>query len=91
MHLAPGKILLALKPLYGVPESGLHWFITYRDHHVKKLGMKQCIVDPCILFKQASSRNSLPNVTVLQVDDSFGTGDAEFLAKEELESKSFRT
>jgi len=26
MNLPSGKVLLAVKPLYGVPESGLHWF-----------------------------------------------------------------
>jgi len=93
MQLTPGKVLLALKPLYGVPESGLHWFLTYSNHHIENLNMKSCTVDPCILYnrKGTNGQHKLPNVTILQVDDSFGCGNDHFLECEEKESKRFRT
>ena len=42
MGLGHDEILLASKLLYGIPESGLHWFITYHSHHVEQLDMKAC-------------------------------------------------
>jgi hypothetical protein len=32
MQLADEEVLLCLKPLYGIPESGLHWFSTNSAH-----------------------------------------------------------
>ena len=29
MQLTGNQVLLAKKPLYGIPESGLHWYVTY--------------------------------------------------------------
>lgn len=31
------KLLKIEKPLYGIPEAGNHWFVTYQTHHVKNL------------------------------------------------------
>jgi len=31
------SILKVIKPLYGVPEAGNHWFKTYHSHHVDQL------------------------------------------------------
>ena len=52
MHLPENKVLLVIKPLYGIPEAGLYWFVTYKNHHVGRLGMKQCTTDPCILYRK---------------------------------------
>lgn len=41
MNLDDDEVLIARKPLYGIPESGLHWFSTYHSHHVKRLQMKE--------------------------------------------------
>jgi len=88
MNLSHNEILLVKKPLYGIPESGLHWFATYQSHHIEKLGMKASKGDVCVLYKTDDSR--LTGVTILQVDDSFGHGTAEFLEKEEAGSKRFQ-
>lgn len=29
LGLPPGFVVKVLKPLYGIPESGLHWYLTY--------------------------------------------------------------
>lgn len=52
--------------------------------------MKQCIVDPCILFRRGNN-GQLPDITVLQVDDSYGTGSRKFLNDEEEASRQFKT
>lgn len=94
MNLSEDKVLIAVKPLYGVPESGLHWFLTYKDHHVKKLGMQQCTIDKCLLYKRSADyQNSrgVPDITILQVDDSFGIGSNDFLEIEDIESREFAT
>jgi hypothetical protein len=50
LNLQPGTILRVVKPLYGVPEAGNHWFKTYHQHHVSKLKMEQSTYDPCLLY-----------------------------------------
>lgn len=84
MELGPDELLLARKPLYGIPESELHWFITYQGHHIDRLNMSACQGDPCVLYKvvDPNTGNSPTGITVLQVDDAYGHGDEEFLAKE---------
>ena len=97
MYLKPPKemglpddfVLLAIKPIYGVPESGLHWFVTYQGHHCTRLGMKETRIDPCLLYLRKGS--TVHAVTALQVDDNLGHGDAEFLADEEKYSELFES
>ena len=88
LNLPSGKVLRAVKPLYGVPEAGLHWFITYRDHHENNLDMESCTVDKCILYRMKNTE-SVPDVVILQVDDTFGSGSEEFLREEESNSRAF--
>jgi hypothetical protein len=90
MALPESMVLKAVKPLYGIPESGLHWFITYSEHHKRALYMKQSQADNCLLYRPADLQ-TLPATTVLQVDDSFGVGDKDFLERENDASKEFKT
>ena len=89
MNMAPDEVLLVLKPLYGLPESGLYWFAIYHQHHMTKLGMQESTEDRCLLYKRDDTEK-MEEVTMLQVDDSCGHGSQEFLADEEKESTSFR-
>lgn len=82
------KVLLLLKPLYGIPESGLHWFVTYVEYHKEKRGMEQTRADPCFLFKREGSK--LQAATVLQVDESLGFGDKWFMKCEDNISNHFK-
>ena len=34
MGLQPDECLLVIRPLYGILESDLHWFLTFQDHHI---------------------------------------------------------
>lgn len=88
MGLGPDKVLLVTKPLYGIPESDLHWFITYHDHHTKELVMNSTRGDSCLLYKRDES--GLSGITALQVDDSYGHGTDEFFDTEENGSRRFK-
>lgn len=92
-------ILKVLKPLYGIPEAGNHWFGTYHGHHTKELGMEVSTYDPCLLFCGEMG----PDFALLglQTDDTlFGAGEkfaqkeqnelqkAHFLAKEREQLRS---
>jgi hypothetical protein len=92
MHIGEDELLLARKPLYGVPESGLHWFLTYQGHHKNELDMKVSKADSCLLYRRTAvdgGKEETDGITILQVDDSFGHGSVSFLAREEIASKRF--
>lgn len=55
MGLLPNKVLKVLKPLYGMPESPMHWYSTYVGHHRNHLHMKQVPPDPCLMFKRTGT------------------------------------
>ena len=86
MKFPNGKVLFALKPLYGIPEAGLYWFVTYSQHHLNELGMKSTSFDACILYRR--NNKTVEGITILQVDDSFGFGSSEFLEKESKTKES---
>jgi hypothetical protein len=90
MELGDDEILLCVKPLYGIPEAGLHWFLTYVGHHVKELGMTQSKADKGLLYRIDDDGGVGVSVTALQVDDNFGHGTSEFLTLEEKASNRFR-
>jgi hypothetical protein len=68
-----GTILRVLRPLYGVPEAGNHWFKTYHRHHTENLGMQQSTYDPCLL-----QSNKPFAVVGLQTDDTLFLADEDF-------------
>ena len=65
LGLKKGSILRVVKPLYGIPEAGNHWFKTYHSHHLKELNMDQSTYDPCLLYS-----NNPFGVVGLQTDDT---------------------
>lgn len=69
LEFPPGTVLKVVKPMYGIPESGLHWYLAYLEHHLGRLGMERSSVDPCVLLKRRNGR--LIGAIILQVDDSF--------------------
>jgi hypothetical protein len=79
LGLEKGAVLQVIKPLYGVPEAGNHWFGTYHSHHSKELGMEQSTYDPCLLY-----RNSPFGVVGLQTDDTLFLGTPEFADLEQI-------
>jgi hypothetical protein len=97
LDLPKNSILRVIKPLYGVPEAGAHWFNTYQKHHKDKLSMVESTFDPCLLHTcqisqtestestiQSTSTNDF-GVVGLQTDDTLILADDEFAALEENE------
>jgi hypothetical protein len=80
LGLGEDSVLQVLKPLYGVPEAGNHWFKTYHSHHVNQLNMDQSTYDPCLL-----QSNEPFGVVGLQTDDTLFLADDPFAEAEERE------
>lgn len=72
MEMPDYSLLKVVRPLYGIPESSLHWRLTYLDHHVSRLGMIRSRTDPCVLKKVTEGVKE--GIVILQVDDSFSIG-----------------
>lgn len=41
MKIPPNTVLKVVKTLYGIPESGIHWYLTHQEHHIERLGMRR--------------------------------------------------
>jgi hypothetical protein len=79
LHLDTDRILKVIKPLYGIPEAGNHWFSTYHLHHTEKLKMAESTYDPCLLYTHQEGCG----VVGLQTDDTLFIGDEKFAQAEE--------
>ena len=51
-------------------------------------GMQSSALDKCLLFRKRPDRK-VPEVVVIQVDDTFGSGSDTFLKDEEAQSHQF--
>jgi hypothetical protein len=74
------SVLKVLKPLYGVPEAGNHWFKTYHSHHVQQLHMDQSTYDPCLRHS-----NEPFGIVGLQTNDTLFLADKTFAEVEQNE------
>lgn len=72
IEIPRGQVLKVLKPLYGMPESPMHWYSTYIDYYKTRMGMMQLPLDPCLIYKKDNS--SLVGLLGLQVDDTLYAG-----------------
>ena len=75
-----------IKPLYGIPEAGNHWFNTYHRHHLDKLHMNQSTYDPCLLYTNYNGFG----IVGLQTDDTLILADNTFAESEEIRLKEAR-
>lgn len=78
-----GTMLRVVKPLYGIAEAGVHWFVTYQNHHKDKLEMANSTFDPCLLISRPDS--TTVGLTAMQTDDTLSVGEKAFATKEEKE------
>lgn len=81
LNLDSDSVLKVVKPLYGVPEAGAHWFNTYHTHHIKNLSMKTSTYDPCLLYASGDAKGF--GIIGLQTDDSLILADDAFALEEE--------
>lgn len=89
-NLPHGKFLRAQRPLNGIPEADLHWFLTYRDHYMKRLAKEQSKIKNCILFKRYKGGVS-PSIVILHADDSLRGGTELFIQQEDESFKILYT
>jgi len=80
LNVDDGTVLRVVKPLYGIPEAGNHWFKTYHNHHVKELSMNQSTYDPCLLYSTKPM-----GIVGLQTDDTLILGDDKFIDIEQTQ------
>lgn len=91
----PNFLFQAILPIYGLPESGLHWFHSYSKYHKEKLHMTPSVYDTCLMYTEkcianASRSPSVPRgVVCLQTDDTMYACNKAFSDKEERMSKNF--
>lgn len=78
-------VIISMFAQYGIPESGLHWYVTYIRHHIDKLSMEPSTFDPCLLMTK--DRNPFGMVGV-QVDDTLVLATPDFAAQEDTEFKA---
>src|SRR5579871_5780926 len=87
LNLQPGSILRVLKPLYGIPEAGNHWFKTYHQYHTDNLRLTQSTFDPCLLFTDSPVGFAIVG---LQTDDTLFLADTKFATHEEKELQKIK-
>lgn len=87
LGLPEATVLKIIKPLYGIPEAGLWWYLTHVEHHRRILRMTKSNFDPCMLIRKETYGCQV--LVILLVDDSFAFGDRTFINDEEVESKAF--
>lgn len=90
----PNDMLLEIRrPLYGIPEAGLHWFNTYHAYHKNELDMKPSSHDLCLLYTKDGpshdAREQPAGITCLQTDDSLFLANTKFKNLEEEKSGRF--
>ena len=82
-RLPNGSILKVVKPLYGIPEAGNHWFKTYHKFHKEKLKMTCSTYDACLLH--CNNKNDGFGIIAMQTDDTLMLADDRFAKREEHE------
>lgn len=87
MVLRSDSVLKVMRPIYGIPESGLHWYLTYLEHHLLILWMNRSVVDPFVLHRR--SDEGIDGQIIQQVDDSYGFGTEDFLKLEYIAANNF--
>lgn len=82
-------VLRVVKPLYGVPEAGNHWFATYHGHHIDKLRIEQSTYNPCLLYKSdpLGIVGLQTDNTLLLAEDDFADAKENALRHAKLMSK----
>jgi len=78
-----GTIFKVIKPLYGIPEAGNHWWTTYYKHHIGNLDMETSTFDPCLLVTR--DNDSPFGIVGIQTDDTLILRDVDFMAREQSE------
>ena len=76
-ELLLGIIFKVIKPLYRVPEAGIHWYNTYSNYYKDKLSMETLTFNPCLLVTR--NKDSPFGIVAMQIDDILILGDNAFV------------
>jgi hypothetical protein len=79
LNLNDDSVLKVVKPLYGIPEAGNHWFKTYYSYHINELSIEQSTYDPCLLYSKQPF-----GIVGLQTDNTLFVGTNDFAKTEQL-------
>jgi hypothetical protein len=71
--------MMVVKLLYGIAETGAHWWLTYFKYYCEKLIMEISIYNPCLLIILISSECF--GIIEMQINDIFGLSDNAFAIK----------
>ena len=91
----PGTLLRVDRPLYGIPEAGIHWFRTYHENHRDTLHLTASLHEPCFLYTPRGifGDHQSPEVarvfTCLQIDDTETAGNPAYIKLEASSSTLF--
>jgi hypothetical protein len=76
-----GTVMRIIKPLYGIAESGVHWYATYHKHFTTRMKMMTSSYDPCLLIAGSDALGF--GLIGMQTDDTLGLFDEALAAEEE--------
>ncbi|KAK2004338.1 hypothetical protein LX36DRAFT_677081 [Colletotrichum falcatum] len=83
------RVILAhlpvIRPLYGIPEAGTHWWATYNSHHTKSLQIDTSTFDPCLLVSAKNNNNFA--LIGIQTNNTIGLTNKEFSDRKETTLK----
>ncbi len=60
-RVRPKTVLQVKRSVYGIPDAGQAFSMFMQSLHIKKCGMVQCELDPCVYFKIMESQTSSNN------------------------------
>ena len=76
-ELPPNGLLKLLKPLYGLPDAGDYWPVTFAQHIRDDLEMQRSVGDLALFFKNVQGR--LSGIAGTYADDSLLAGTLDFM------------
>lgn len=87
LNIRKGEAVKVVKPVYGMPESSMHWSKTLTDNHESVLGMEKSSIDSCLMVSKCDE--SIVGTVGIHVDGTFRAGTPTFLEREERGSSKF--
>lgn len=81
------KVIRVLLPVYGMPESPIHWIKAYIDNHEQIRTMIPATTDPCLIYRRGKAE--IDPVIVIRVDDTICASGKYFAGEDKITSKEF--
>ena len=74
-----------MKPLYGIAEAGVYWWVTYYKYYCEKLNIITFTYNAYLFItnNKDTVRKKAFSITALQTDDTYSININKFSAKEE--------